>query len=200
MSDKLKRALALVVAAVITFVLMSVPTWAQAWAVDGSDEGDNLINTQQMPDNSFLYDTSIYDLVNGDASLDSTTVQVVGEVVGDAVNDTGTEYAWITLSSQDALREGTISVRIKESDLDLIDVYGGYDSIGTTLQVQGEFHIACTEHEGSQDIHATTVKALKAGSITHDVLNLNDFIPGIVLCGVGVVLMGVYYYLRERRR
>lgn len=196
----MKRVIVMVIAAAATFVLMSVPTWAQAWGVDGSDKGNNLINTQQMPDNSFLYDTSIYDLVNGDASMEGSTVQVTGEVVGDAVNDTATEYAWITLSSQDASREGTISVRIEESDLELIDTYGGYDTVGTTLQVVGEFHIACTDHEGSQDIHATTVKALKSGSTTSDVFNINDFIPGIVLCVIGVALMGVYYYLRERQR
>ena len=48
-------------------------------------EGDNAVNTQQLPDSSFIYDTSIVDLSGADAYYDNQTVQVTGEVIGDSI-------------------------------------------------------------------------------------------------------------------
>ena len=43
----------------------------------------NRVNPQQMPDSSFLYDTSIAELANADPYMNNQTVQVVGEAIGD---------------------------------------------------------------------------------------------------------------------
>ncbi len=187
---------ATLLAAVLLAVALCLPSGASAVESD-----ENAINTQQMPDSSFLYDTSIYDLANADASYDGKTVQVTGEVIGDAIWDASSEgKVWITLSSQDEMREGALSVLIDEGDLELIDTYGGYDSVGTTLQVKGEFHLACSVHEGAADIHAEVVKATAEGTQNVEQFNIDDFVVGLVMLGVGVVLTALYYLLRERQR
>ena len=74
----LRRALAvLVLAGALTMTL--VPGLAFA------DDDENLVNPQQRPDSSFIYDTSIVDLSGADAYYDNQTVQVTGEVIGDSI-------------------------------------------------------------------------------------------------------------------
>lgn len=49
------------------------------------DNPDNSIDDGQTSDNSFLYDASIADLAGADSYYDKQTVQVTGEVVGEAI-------------------------------------------------------------------------------------------------------------------
>ncbi|WP_283169900.1 hydrolase [Curtanaerobium respiraculi] len=196
MERRALRSLPAFLAIVCALAIAPVPA---AFADETSSE--NVINTQQMPDSSFLYDTSIYDLANADTSYDDAIVQVTGEVVGDAISDsTVAGKTWITLSSLDANREGSIAVLIDDDDLDLIDTYGKYGATGTTLTVKGTFHLACGVHEGATDIHADEVKATAAGKATPDVFDIHDFIPGIVLVFVGALLTLLYHWMRERQR
>lgn len=53
------------------------------------DNPDNSIDDGQTSDNSFLYDASIADLAGADSYYDKQTVQVTGEVVGEAIAVTG---------------------------------------------------------------------------------------------------------------
>ena len=54
---------------------------------------DNAVNQTQVPDSSFLYDTSIDELAEADSYFDGQTVQVVGEVVGDRITgDAADDY------------------------------------------------------------------------------------------------------------
>lgn len=69
-----------------------------AFADDGDGEGDsNLINPQQRPDSSFIYDSSIIDLSNADSYYDKQTVQITGEAVGDII-DALDGMVWVTLA------------------------------------------------------------------------------------------------------
>lgn len=170
-----------------------------AWAEDGQD--DNVVNPQQTPDSSFLYDTNIYDLANATASYQGQTVQVTGEVIGDAIiaeEDPGKH--WITLDSTDNGKEGSISVLIDDSYLSGIDTYGEYGKVGTTLRVKGTFYLACPTHEGIIDIHADTVNVVERGKVTPEAFDINMFVPGIIACAVGLGLALLFRFLRERQR
>ena len=70
------------VLAVLLAAVFALPAAAHA---DEPAEGDNAVNTQQLPDSSFIYDTSIVDLSGADAYYDNQTVQVTGEVIGDSI-------------------------------------------------------------------------------------------------------------------
>lgn len=161
---------------------------------------DNLVNPQQKPDSSFIYDTSISALQDADSYLNNQTVQVTGEVVGDRIRaelDPG--FCWIVLQSNDnAYAE--VPVFISEDATEPIDIYGSYGRKGTTLQVRGIFHLSCSDHEGLTDLHADTVTVVEKGSVTEQTLNPAAFAPGAVLVGVGLVMLLVFRHMREGRR
>lgn len=163
------------------------------------DAEGNEVDEGQTFDNSFLYDADIAELTSADSYYDNQTVQVTGEVVGDAIAVTGDgDHAWIVLRALDS--QSTVTVLIKRSELRKIDTYGEYGSTGTILRVQGTFNLSCTPHEGETDIHATSVFAVKAGSQHADEFNPSDFLPGVVALGVGLLLWFVFTRMRERQR
>ena len=162
---------------------------------------DNTVNPFQLPDSSFIFDTSIEDLFTADAYFDGQTVQVVGEAVGDVViAETDADYRWITLQSLDSKSNASVAVYMTDTQAARIDTLGRYGTTGTTLQIVGTYHLSCPEHTGVSDLHATSVSIAQTGSAAPDAFNPEKFVPGAVLVLVGFVLMGVFYYLRERRR
>ena len=166
---------------------------------DEPAEGDNVVNTQQLPDSSFIYDTSIADLSGADAYYDNQTVQVTGEVVGDSIRaGVSGRHRWITLSAQDD--SATISVYMSNESAAKIDTFGEYGTTGTTLQVRGTYHLVCADHEGLSDLHAEAVTVIAPGEQHPDEFDFQAFVPGIVAVVVGLVLLGVFYWLRERQR
>lgn len=161
----------------------------------------NEVNPQQLPDSSFIYDVSIIDLSTADAYYDNQTVQVLGEVVGDNIraNETG-DHRWITLLSRDSDSNATVSVYMTEQDAEKIDTFGKYAEKGTNLRVRGVYHLTCSDHEGLSDIHAEYVAVSELGEETPDELDPGSFISGAVLVCIGLVMLLVFYRIREGRR
>lgn len=168
-------------------------------AEEEEDLGKNLVDPTQRADNSFIYDTSI-GAISGQSSLyDKRIVQVEGEVIGDCIAaDAG--YYWVELSSHDEDDTATISVLMSEDQTAQIDRYGRYGVTGTTLQVRGTYHQACDEHEGLSDIHATNSAVVARGADHKDVFDIGAFLPGILTIAIGVVLLFVFRFARERMR
>ena len=184
---------ALVLAAALTATLVPSPAFA--------DDDENLVNPQQRPDSSFIYDTSIAALGSADAYYDNQTVQVVGEVIGDSIRE-GLEnrHKWIKLAAHEKDSTSTVSVSMTAEQAAKIDTYGKYGTTGTKLQVRGTFHLVCTEHEGLTDLHADIVTVVEKGKHHEDEFDVNAFVPGAIATALGLALMGVFYYLRERQR
>lgn len=168
-----------------------------AWA-DEPAEGDNAVDVTQLPDSSFIYDTSITDLSTADTYYDKQTVQVTGEVVGDRIDAGDGRHCWITLAS--ASDATTVSVYMTNESAEKIDTYGAYGRKGTTLQVRGTFYLACSTHDGVSDLHAQVVSVTEKGKATPDEFKFEAFIPGMVTIMIGLVMMAVFYLLRERQR
>ena len=184
-------------AAVLVAAWAGAPLAAYADEDDGA--GDNEVNTQQLPDSSFIYDTSIVDLSTADTYYDNQTVQVVGEVVGDSIRaGISGGHRWITLASEDGT--ATLSVYMSSESAAKIDSYGEYGTTGTTLQVRGTFHLVCPDHDGVTDLHAEVVTVVERGSQHEDAFEFEKFIPGILAVAVGIGMMVVFYWMRERRR
>lgn len=169
-------------------------------AKDASSEDGNLVDPTQRADNSFIYDTTIESLFEESSLNDNRTVQIVGEVIGDKIASDESGYCWITLTSTNEDNQTTISVLLTEEQAAQIDHYGRYGVAGTTFQVRGLYHQACQAHEGLPDIHATSSATITRGIEHHDKLKLRRFVPGVVLVFIGLVLMGVYYFVREKMR
>ncbi len=162
---------------------------------------DNVINTQQLPDSSFIFDTSIDDLSTADSYYDGQTVQVVGEAVGDILNVEGNaDYRWVTLQSTTEDTNASISVYMTAEQAELIDALGRYGTTGTMLQVRGTFNLACAEHSGLSDLHAEHVSVVEAGKEASEEFDIQSFMWGAILVAVGLIMTLVFYVLRERRR
>ena len=163
-------------------------------------ENDNLVDPTQRADNSFIYDTTIETLFEESSLYDNRVVQVVGEVIGDRIASDDPGYFWITLTSTNEDNPTTISVLLSEEQAGQIDHYGRYGVVGTTFQVRGVYHQACQTHQGLPDIHASSSATITRGVEHHDKLKLRRFVPGAALIFVGFVLMGVYFFVREKMR
>lgn len=164
-------------------------------------DDENVVNPQQLPDSSFIYDTNIVDLGSADSYYNNQTVQVVGEVVGDRVtSEPWSDHCWITLSATEPGSNASVSVFMRQRDADKIDTYGKYDKTGTSLQVRGTFYLSCSQHEGITDLHADNVSIVEKGKDLSSAIDFTTFIPGAIAVGVGLILMFVYHQLRERMR
>ena len=186
-------------AAALAFAL-ALPAFAcpQAAFADEPAEGDNAVNVTQLPDSSFIYDTSITDLSTADTYYDKQTVQVTGEVVGDRITAGDGRHCWLQLASPSD--SSTVSVYLTNESADKVDAYGTYGRKGTTLQVRGTFNLTCPDHDGASDLHAQVVTVTEKGKATPDEFDINAFIPGMVTVMIGLAMMVVFYLLRERQR
>ncbi len=159
----------------------------------------NLINPQQLPDSSFIYDTSIQDLSTADAYYDNQTVQVTGEAIGDAIYATfDQEFSWITLSTEGD--NATLAVFMSNEAASRIDTFGRYQTRGTILQVRGIYHLACPEHEGVSDLHADVVTVVDPGEHFEAPFDMQKFFPGLITVAIGLVITVLFYIIRERQR
>lgn len=186
-------------AAALAFAL-ALPAFAcpQAAFADEPAEDGNAVNVTQLPDSSFIYDTSITDLSTADTYYDKQTVQVTGEVVGDRITAGDGRHCWLQLASPSD--SSTVSVYLTNESADKVDTYGAYGCKGTTLQVRGTFNLACPDHDGVSDLHAQVVTVTEKGKATPDEFDINAFIPGMVTVMIGLAMMVVFYLLRERQR
>lgn len=186
-------------AAALAFAL-ALPAFAcpQTAFADEPAEGDNAVNVTQLPDSSFIYDTSITDLSTADTYYDKQTVQITGEVVGDRITAGDGRHCWLQLASPSD--SSTVSVYLTNESADKVDTYGAYGRKGTTLQVRGTFNLACPDHDGASDLHAQVVTVTEKGKATPDEFDINAFTPGMVTVMIGLAMMVVFYLLRERQR
>lgn len=184
----------------LSLLLACAPALAFAEASESAAD-ENVVNPQQLPDSSFLYDTPLVDLTGADSYYDLQTVQVRGEAVGDILNaNLDGSSKWVTLAAADSSTNDTLAVYMTASQASLIDTLGRYGATGTTLQVRGVFHLACNEHDGITCLHADSVSVVSKGVEHPDEFSLHALIPGAVLIAVGLVLVLTFYYLRERQR
>ena len=171
-----------------------------ATSVDTNAE--NIVDPTQRADNSFIYDTTVDSLFSQPSLYDGKIVQVSGEAIGDvfAESPVRNKHFWVTLTSVDADNPATISALMSKDQAKQIDHLGRYGVVGTTLQVRGIYHQACQEHEGIPDVHASSVSVLARGYEHPDLLEVERFIPGVLAIGLGLILMTIYYFIRERAR
>lgn len=168
-------------------------------AVDGES---NLVDPTQRADNSFIYDTTVESLFEQPSIYDEKIVQVSGEAIGDIVveDPLRAKNQWLTLTSTDSGNSSTISLLLSNDQAAQIDHLGRYGVTGTMLQARGVYHQACKDHEGIPDVHVSSINVIARGVEHPDRFSIDLFIPGVIAIGLGLVLMGAYYFVRERTR
>ncbi len=176
-----------------------MPSSSPQGSESGPSNTENRINPSQQPDSSFIYDATISSLEKADAYMDGQTVQVVGEAVGDRVlAEMDPSHCWITLEAIDGTYS-EVACYMASRSAEAIDTYGAYGRHGTTLQVRGTFNLACADHEGLSDLHATNVEVVSQGYENKTPFNMSQVIPGIVLVALGGLLLFAYHRLREHQ-
>lgn len=161
----------------------------------------NRVDQSQRADNSFIYDTSIAALYSETSLYEGQTVQVVGEVVGDRIaSESDAGYCWVTVTEEQGDDSSSVSVLLPNELADQIDHYGKYNVRGTLLQVRGTFHEACPDHDGLSDIHATAADVSQKGWETSDAFDAHALGIALVCVFIGFIIVGAYYYERERQR
>lgn len=189
----------------LAFALSAPLAWADEeelpQATESVDTNGNVVNVNQMPDSSFLYNTDISELSDAESFHDAQMVQVSGEVVGDRINDeSDPNLCWITLQSLNENDSSSVSVLMSHEQADLIDRYGNYHVNGTELQVRGMFYLTCPEHEGLSDLHAQEVTVLHAGFDREHTTNPAVLWAAFLAIGIGLLSLFTYRFLRERRK
>lgn len=200
-SASLRRWAAWVVLALMLAALLVTP--AMAWADDPAEDGsdDNQVYVNQLPDSSFLYETTIADLSQADSFYEGQVVLVQGEVVGDRINDESQAgYCWITLQDTKTENPSVIAVVMTKDQTSIIDTYGAYGKVGTTLQVRGIFHLKCGLHQGMSDIHVDAVSAVAPGTTLEKPVDRKMLALAVISVVAGLALMGMYRVQRERMR
>ena len=190
------RPLAAALLAIALAALLALPAFA--WADDEGQASSNRVYVNQLPDSSFLYQTSIADLAKADSYYEGQTVLVQGEVVGDRINDEmQADNCWITLQDSEAANPSVVSAFMTLEQSNVIDSYGHFGMRGTELQVRGTFHLECGEHQGMSDIHVEEVSALSSGEQEAPQVNQHILTAGLLAVIAGLVLLYVYYKKRE---
>lgn len=203
-----KLAKYLVVALMSLSLALAFPVCALAEDLGEGDnpESHNYVDERQIPDGSFLYDTSIEALATADVFYDNTTVVVTGEVVGDRRSaGVGSDSSWITLYS---LKKGTaeqynpssIEVCVSNSLADTIDTYGRYNVRGTYIQVSGTYHLACADHDGLSDIHADSLSIVRKGAQLSNPFDVTMFFPGVLAVLAGLLVILVHKRIVDKAR
>ena len=140
-------------------------------------------------------DTTIREL-NETTQRQPKQVTVKGEAVGDILNAQQQGYKWILLLDD----ESSISVFMTDEDAQKVTWLGRYDQKGTILEISGEFHVDCDDHDGLTDIHATSVKVLEEGHRVSRPFDGYKIGIGALLIVAGAALSVLHWRLRERTR
>ena len=203
-----KLAKYLVVALMSLAFALAFPACALAEDLGEGDspESHNYVDERQIPDGSFLYDTSIEALATADVFYDNTTVVITGEVVGDRRSaGVGSDSSWITLYSlkkgaAEQYNPSSIEVCVSNSLADTIDAYGRYNVRGTYVQVSGTYHLACADHDGLSDVHADSLSIVRKGAQLSEPFDVTMFLPGVLAVLAGLLVMLLHKRMTDKAR
>lgn len=161
---------------------------------------DNTVNPSISNDSSFIYDTTISELTSATANMDGETVQIKGEAIGEIrACDFDDSHYWVTLQEEVEGNYSTAMIYVSDITKNLIDAYGKYAQKGTILQIRGEFHVSCNEHDGLSDIHAVAAEKVQSGQNMVATITPSDYMWGFLFLLVGGILWVLYFGLKRRK-
>jgi len=115
------------------------------------------------------------ELIDNTKEMNGKTVVYTGEVVT-AIMDRG-ENSWINLNDGD----NAIGIWCARDLTRQITYIGNYKNRGDIVEVEGVFNCACPVHNGDLDIHAGSLKIVKAGYLIKKQLNIKMVIMSVIL-------------------
>ncbi|MEM3401859.1 MAG: hypothetical protein QW179_04980 [Candidatus Hadarchaeales archaeon] len=133
---------------------------------------------------------SIRELVENSRSFDGKRVTISGEVIGVFKKESA---GWINIFENG----WAIGVLVTKEQAENIAFVGDYRHHGDVVMVTGIFHMSCSEHGGSMDIHAENFTLLSAGWEIQRLPNPITVLLSSLLLAATVYLA---YYMRKVRK
>ena len=128
-------------------------------------------------------------------SLDGTYVSFNGEAIGDIIQ-ADDEHKWVNILGEDS---SMIGVYMTNEQAAKISILGNYHKHGDTLEIVGLYSVACKEHQGELDVHASEVNVLEEGyPRTHTFFW--EYVPieiGVTILAVIIVI--AFFVIRHKR-
>ena len=129
----------------------------------------------------------VSDLVSAHHSLDGREVIFVGEAIGEALG-AHSDWKWVNiLGTTDA-----IGVVVPAEWVARIDRFGDYQEFGSRVRIEGILNIACVDHGGDLDVHATALEVIEPGSDRPDEASPVRFALAGSLVALGLGLFVLY--------
>lgn len=144
-------------------------------------------------------------LVEDANDWDGRSVRFTGEAIGESMIR-GT-MSWIHLNDDPYGLEETavlsgfnsgIGVWIEAGLASGITVFGGYGSHGDVVEITGIFNAACPEHGGDMDIHADSLRIVRAGHDTAHPIAPSRILAAAVMGALTIGLFLAYAMPRKR--
>jgi hypothetical protein len=133
-------------------------------------------------------------LSQGEAALDGATVRFSGEAIGEALK-AGGDYRWVNVLA-DGVAIGVFTPQELVGD---IDGYGDWDRTGSIVEVTGVYNVACEQHGGDLDVHATDVRVTRRSIARTHPVRPYKAIVAFLAAAVGIALALRYRTLKRRR-
>ena len=121
---------------------------------------------------------SINDLIIESKIYNNRIVKVRGESIGEELKRGN--YSWININDT----TNSIGIYMKKENAKKVKLYGGYNKLGDTIEVEGKYNKSCIEHSGDTDIHAINVKVIKDG------IKIEPELPSYkVIIAIGLIMI-----------
>ncbi|WP_042275294.1 hypothetical protein [[Clostridium] dakarense] len=134
---------------------------------------------------------NINDLILNPKKFNHQIISVKGEAIGEALKRD--KHGWVNIKDS----TNAIGIYMRNEDIKRINVYGGYNKIGDTLEVEGVYNKACSEHMGDTDIHAIKIDIIEGGT------TIEPDVPSYkILIAVGLIMISfsINYILYKKHK
>jgi hypothetical protein len=138
--------------------------------------------------------TNFNDLIENGKALDGKTVTINGEAIGDMMKRG--DYSWLNISDG----SNAIGIWGETSIINKVTTLGNYKQKGDMVEIQGEFHRACSEHGGDMDIHITNLSVIEKGRKVSQPIDYNKVKILSLLSLAALFTSTIYYKLLNKRK
>jgi len=133
------------------------------------------------------------ELIEDPERFDGLQVSFSGEVIGVMIRG---ENAWVNI-----LDEGyAIGIWCSAEDAKSITYVGDYLHIGDYVSGEGIYNVACIEHDGDTDIHASLFRVLEIGRTIERTTNLFLVLASIAALAIAVLVSFYLWRIRNEQK
>ncbi len=132
-------------------------------------------------------------LSQGEPGLDGKTVRFSGEAIGEALR-AGGDSRWLNVL------EGAVAIGVftSQAGVEGIDGYGYWGRTGSIVEITGVYNVACEQHGGDLDVHATGIRVLRDSVPRSHPVHPAKALAALFAAGVAAALVVRYRSVRRR--